>query len=391
MKLEKLVVINFGILEFEKEIYFGKKAVVEYLNSLALNFEEVICYFLVVKGRRFHQTPLDNSKLTILKYHNKVYNTLPVSFDIIGTIKDQIKILSEISRSTAVIINSPFLPITPILPLIAVKSFHFAYYAANDHREIAKYYLQKGGFINSIKAFFVRFYGFVGLRSSDSIIIRGRTAEYKNFSNKTFLSHPITYLTSNSKEMGYIALKKRITLLYVGGLYKRKGVDFLLKGFSDVLRDKRTDNRHFLLKIIGQGSEVSNLKRLSKNLDIDSKVFFSGWIDNPEDLAREYINADIFISPSIAVEGFPRVIEEAMYYNLPVVSTNLNYPDYLQHKENIYFIEPRNSKEIKIAILELINNEDLRRNIIKRAQKVVKRIRESPARQHTRIIHGVKK
>ena len=74
---------------------------------------------------------------------------------------------------------------------------------------------------------------------------------------------------------------------------------------------------------------------------------------------------DIYILPSYH-EGFPRTIWEAMANSLPVVATNVGgIPNYLENNKNVILIEPKSVEEIVLGISKLLNNNTLRKNIIK--------------------------
>ncbi|MFX0137135.1 MAG: glycosyltransferase, partial [Candidatus Hodarchaeota archaeon] len=301
-------------------------------------------------------------------------------------LKDQIKIFRLVSKRTGIIINSPMIWYTPILPLIALKSFHFSYYVANDHVTLAHFLSHQRGVINHVKAILTKCFGIIGLRMCDSILVRGDASRYSQFKKKVYTSFPIISLSSNHSFRQDTCQNATITLLYVGGLYKRKRLMSLLQTFKLLIKEERSFKKKFSLRIVGYGQEYHKLKRAVTELGISDKVFFIGWIDDPVQLAKEYLNADIFILPSVLTEGFPRVIQEAMYYGLPVITFNQNYPKFLKHKENIIFINPEKDNEFKIAILELITNRKLRKRIINNSQIIMKKIVKSPAIQHTKII-----
>lgn len=101
-------------------------------------------------------------------------------------------------------------------------------------------------------------------------------------------------------------------VLFVGRLVKVKGIDCLLKAFSQVSGKMKVK-----LLIVGEGSEEHNLKKLSKSLGIERDVFFLGYKDNPYPYMKR---ASVFVLPSL-YEGFGVVIVEAMACGLPVIST----------------------------------------------------------------------
>jgi len=105
------------------------------------------------------------------------------------------------------------------------------------------------------------------------------------------------------------------TILFVGKLRKYKGVEYLIRAIQHL--------PEVLLRVVGNGEELSNLRQLTQKLGIDSRVYFLVNVPN-EHLPVEYKKADLFVLPSIdASEAFGIVQAEAMSYGLPVINTNL--------------------------------------------------------------------
>ena len=77
-------------------------------------------------------------------------------------------------------------------------------------------------------------------------------------------------------------------------------------------------------------------------------------------------NADLLVSLSIS-EACPRVINEAKILHVPVVCTNFDTAkEYIDNMKN-GFISPID--EIKHSILKIIQNEELKNNIIANISK----------------------
>jgi len=102
------------------------------------------------------------------------------------------------------------------------------------------------------------------------------------------------------------------TLIFIGRLTKNKKLDLLINAVSD-LRKKGYD---FNLMIIGEGSEMNALKKLSKELDINT--YFYGACYNEEEIGKLLQNADLCISPGNV--GLMAV--HSMSYGTPVCSHN---------------------------------------------------------------------
>lgn len=104
-------------------------------------------------------------------------------------------------------------------------------------------------------------------------------------------------------------------VLAVCYLIKRKGVDVLLEAWSKII----TRHPKARLWIVGNGPEEANLKQLTKELQLESKVRFWGFVDNKK-VGRYYAEAGIFVSPTRA-EPFGQTLLEAMAAGLPIVAS----------------------------------------------------------------------
>lgn len=106
--------------------------------------------------------------------------------------------------------------------------------------------------------------------------------------------------------------EKGLVVGYVGGLGKRKNVEWLLflaKRFPDII-----------FKIAGVGPRLCELKRIKDKLKLNN-VCFMGFIKEDE-LSQFYSSLDIFIFPSL-YEGFGIPLLEAMACEVPyIIGTN---------------------------------------------------------------------
>jgi L-malate glycosyltransferase len=96
-----------------------------------------------------------------------------------------------------------------------------------------------------------------------------------------------------------------------GILTKRKGIDQLLPLLA-VTKD-------YALIIIGNGKELSNLKRMATNLDILDRCMFCGFRSNAANYFKYF---DLFVMPSRS-EGFGLALIEAVQQKVPVVCSDL--------------------------------------------------------------------
>jgi glycosyltransferase involved in cell wall biosynthesis len=108
----------------------------------------------------------------------------------------------------------------------------------------------------------------------------------------------------------------KLILFSVRNLVPRMGLENLLYAFAKVA-DALPDT---YLVIGGTGPLKNALIGLTKTLGLNERVRFTGFIPD-EQLSSYYRMADIFILPTLELEGFGLVTLEAMATGLPVLGT----------------------------------------------------------------------
>lgn len=116
-------------------------------------------------------------------------------------------------------------------------------------------------------------------------------------------------------------------LLFVGRFVYIKGIDILLDAFN-ILNEKRDD---LILDIVGDGPLRSSIETRIAHYGL-SNVHLHGWLP-PNKISQFYIHAHILIHPS-RIEGFGKVLVEAMNYGLPIVGADLGVSRELVEKNH---------------------------------------------------------
>lgn len=106
------------------------------------------------------------------------------------------------------------------------------------------------------------------------------------------------------------------TLLTVRNLESRMGLENLILAMKRVVQEK-TDT---LLIMGGAGPLAQQLKDLAREAGVTDYVRFAGYIPE-EELPSYYQMADLFILPTVELEGFGLVTVEALASGLPVLGT----------------------------------------------------------------------
>jgi len=108
----------------------------------------------------------------------------------------------------------------------------------------------------------------------------------------------------------------RRIILTVRRLAPRMGLDNLIESMTSVV-DR---NRDILLLVGGKGPEQDRLNTAIKSLGLEAHVRLVGFIPDV-DLAAYYQASDLFVLPTLALEGFGLVVTEALACGIPVIGT----------------------------------------------------------------------
>ncbi|WP_287584798.1 glycosyltransferase [Candidatus Borrarchaeum sp.] len=146
-------------------------------------------------------------------------------------------------------------------------------------------------------------------------------------------------------------------ILFLGRLHWIKGIDNLLRAFARLKKGSKFDN--ILLVLAGPDDGfLSTLNSLINKLRIKDSVLITGPLYDREKL-EAYIDADIYILPS-RYETFPMTVLEAIACETPIIlSDKCGITATIKDKVGIV-VKP-SPKEIQIALLQLLSDEDLQK------------------------------
>ncbi|NVO02407.1 MAG: glycosyltransferase [Bacteroidetes bacterium] len=154
----------------------------------------------------------------------------------------------------------------------------------------------------------------------------------------------------------------------IKSLEKVYGIEYLIEAFNDVVINN--PEKSLRLLIVGNGSCESELKSRVKELQIEDKVLFAGFVNHSE-IVSYYNNIDIFVVPSIR-ESFGVSVIEASACELPVIVSNTGgLPEVVENNSTGFIVPPQNSKAIAEAIEILLNDKMLISEMGKAGRKMV--------------------
>lgn len=114
-------------------------------------------------------------------------------------------------------------------------------------------------------------------------------------------------------------------ILFVGWFLPRKGIDFLLLAFRELLDDPALATRRLRLLMVGSGPGRERVEALIRRLRLESTCTFAGSLPYGR-MPDTYRSAGVFVLPSIATpewqEQFGMSLLEAMACGTPVVTTS---------------------------------------------------------------------
>lgn len=162
-------------------------------------------------------------------------------------------------------------------------------------------------------------------------------------------------------------LIKNKYFLSVGRLANGKGFETTITAFS-ILKSKGYKEK---LYIIGEGNHRKELEKQIKEYGLENEIFLLGRRLNPYIWLK---NSEIFIQSSFK-EGFGLVTVEAMYCNIPVISSNYRCGarEILENGKYGELYNVGSEKELAEKMEKLLENKDLRKKYSEVAYKNINR------------------
>lgn len=155
-------------------------------------------------------------------------------------------------------------------------------------------------------------------------------------------------------------------IVFLGRLVERKGAEYLIKAFSEI------NCENVELIIGGKGPDEAKLKLMCKNLKIEEKVIFAGFIEERDKF--NFLNqADIAVFPSTGGESFGIILLEAIAAGAKVVigGDNVGYASTLENN-NLVLVDPLNTKSFAKKLESLLKDTNQINEINKWQNKLIR-------------------
>ena len=158
------------------------------------------------------------------------------------------------------------------------------------------------------------------------------------------------------------------TFIYVGRLWKGKGLDYLLEAFATVEASHRGQ---VSLLAVGSGPDERRLRRRVRDLGCE-RVIFTGHVNDTAKLAAIYSAADVFVFPSLG-DPYGVVLDEAMACHLPIIaSSGIGEVKLRVHEgDNGFVVPPRDSLALADRMQRFVTQPDLRSRMGERSRHLI--------------------
>ena len=168
---------------------------------------------------------------------------------------------------------------------------------------------------------------------------------------------------SSALRLKYGWSEDEIIIGSLGNIRPAKGYDILLKAAA--LLEHSSHSYRFVIAGQGKGKLYDELLALRKELGLEEKVQFLGFIDDAADFLA---NVDLFLSSSIS-EGLPLSAIQAMVAALPMVATRCGgYEGLIADGENGLLVDVGSPGAIAETIEKLAADTDLQSKLAKNAK-----------------------
>ncbi len=166
-----------------------------------------------------------------------------------------------------------------------------------------------------------------------------------------------------------LGISTRHVILYTGRFVEGKGLGELIDAFAKIAltRDDVT------LLYVGAGHLKGELVQQTEALGMEGRVIFHPAV-HPDELPPIYASADVFVLNS-RHDTFGVVVAEAMACGLPIIATPDvgAVKDLVHDKVNGLVVPYGNETELQVALLTLLDNDELREEMGQHSRRIISR------------------
>ncbi len=159
-------------------------------------------------------------------------------------------------------------------------------------------------------------------------------------------------------------------ILYVGSISKRKNIDFLIRTFIHLKKNKNKKNIKLVLVGKGEQKYCDYCPSLIPD-ELTEDIVWCAFIKNAQ-MKYVYKKSEIFLLPSVQ-EIFGMVLLEAMYFDLPVISSDSAGANTLiENGVNGIIMDGFQVSEWSNSIQYILDNKDISETLGKKAGNTIR-------------------
>lgn len=358
----KFLIINSDALYFKDDSLFIDKNTGKFLSELTEKGVKIVLYHFKVKhvNQTVSDYPVFNSNEVIISYTRRTHSKL------LSHIKAFFKLMKIIKSTDFLYLFYPNAFFYSLFICIILKK-PFALYLRGEkgiYSRISRFFFRKACFVTSISPVFT------------DLVIKNRG---NGFTIKPMIDFDLEDIKSNIEKKH----KEKYSILYIGRVERAKGIFELIDALHE-LQVRGITN--FDVDIIGNGEHFLQIKEKIKDYKITDRVTLHGAITTKSSIIKFYEKSDIFILPTHH-EGFPRVLYEAMIFDVPIITTFVGAISYIMKDNfNCFRIEENNKDSIVEKLDFVLKNYSSTNLISKNATKTIRKYLETNNMSHEEII-----
>ncbi len=202
---------------------------------------------------------------------------------------------------------------------------------------------------------------YLGSKFDKFVVLTNANKDEWQLANIKVIPNPLSFYPEQTSTL------ENPKVIVVGTHSYNKGYDLLLQAW-EIISKKHTN---WSLNIYGKVDTNKTFIKLATQLNLNNSVNF---YEPTTKIEEAYLDASILVLSS-RTEGFGMVLIEAMACGLPCVSFDCpsGPGDIILNNEDGFLIQPENSTAFAEKIIVLIENEQVRKAMGKKAKQNVKR------------------
>ncbi len=155
----------------------------------------------------------------------------------------------------------------------------------------------------------------------------------------------------------------RFVIIYNGTINKILNLDMIIRAIALLKSKMQADDfNKIVFRLYGDGPVLNELLQLAKDLGINEKVEYMGFLP-PDEMAKEVLKSSVLILPplkNIYSDLFYTIkLVEMVYLRIPVIATRLNTYKTYYGEDSLFYFDSGSVEQLADSITEVFYNKEL--------------------------------